>query len=509
MSKRYTEEKLRRGVVYVLSGRAVQAVSRAVLVLLVVRLLPAADYGAYMLLVGLSEMMLKLSSFGVQRVAQRFLPQVAESATTRDTSRFVASVSGLQFGLIGVFVALLWVFWDALMSFSGFSEQQVAASRVGILLFALVPAFKYLADLLETLLEQGPAQLTRAMMTIGRLLAIGGLLMVGIAVDLERLLLLDAVVTLGCFLAAGTFMVRALRRLDEPDDPQGIPLQDMVRHGWHMSVVDLLGTTHAPGAMRLVLANSLGTVESGLFAFLQSLQKVIGRYLPGLLLLGLVRPVLISRARTDRGVGLIEHATALMTKVNWVIVAGASMVALFAGDYIVDLASGGKFPDAGMTLLLMILILSITSQRRVLEMLLQIVDQTRILRIIALISPVTLVAAWVMARYGLNAAVFTMACGLAAGNILSLALLRARTSRFPPDWRGAIGIGLPAAGGAMVGILVGGWYGKWLAIPVACLLLLVLLVVFKPFCAEELRIIDRGMGRHAGRVLQVFSRSGG
>lgn len=506
MSQTYHAARLRRALRHFIGGRAVQAIARAGLVLLVVRLLSPEDFGAYMLFVGLSEAMLQFCSFGLLRVGQRFLPEVAETAARRDTYRFVGFLSLAQLALVGLAVTLLWWYWTPLLAFAGFSPEQAAVSQPALLLFLFVPVFRFAADMLESLLEQGRAQISRALMPIGRVAALLVILLLGVEVTLQRILLLDGLVTLGCLLLALLFLGGSLRRLPEPELARPLPLTDMRRHAWHMSVVDLLGSTYSPGTMRLVLANTLGMAESGLFAFLQSLQKVIGRYLPGVLLLGLIRPMLIARLGTEHGLRLVERATGLMIKVNWVVIAGAAMVALFAGDYLVDLASGGAFQDAGTTLLLMIVILAVTSQRRVLEMLLQVVNQTDILRATALFAPATLALAWLMARYGLDAAVLGTACSLGLSNIICVRLLRARTAQFPADWRGASGIFVPALLGAVCGYLLLPYAGIWVAIGAAGLLLLALLAAFKPFRADEIVLADRGIGRLAGRVLSPFVR---
>lgn len=508
MSQTYQAARLRRALRHFIGGRAVQAIARAGLVLLVVRLLPAEDFGAYMLFVGLSEAVLQFCSFGLLRVGQRFLPEVAESAARRDTYRFVSVISFLQLALVVLAVGLLWWFWDPLLAFAGFTPEQAAVSRPALLLFLFVPLFRFTADMLESLLEQGRAQICRALMPIGRVVALVAILLLGVEVDLYRILWLDGLVTLGCLLLSLVFLGVSLRSLPEPapERIRPLPLEDMRRHAWHMSVVDLMGSTYSPGTMRLVLANTLGMAESGLFAFLQSLQKVVGRYLPGVLLLGLIRPMLIARLGTEQGLRLVERATGLMIKVNWLVIAGAAMVALFAGDYLVDLASGGAFQDAGTTLLLMIVILAVTSQRRVLEMLLQVVNQTNILRATALFAPATLLLAWLMARYGLDAAVLGTACSLGLSNIICIRLLRARTDQFPADWRGASSIFVPALLGAAFGYLVLPYAGIWVAIGAAGLLLLALLAAFKPFRADEIVLADRGVGRLAGRMLSPFVR---
>ena len=48
-----------------------------------------------------------------------------------------------------------------------------------------------------------------------------------------------------------------------------------------------------------MLANSLGLAETGLFSFLQSIERLVKRYLPATLLRNLIRPMLISSPEAD------------------------------------------------------------------------------------------------------------------------------------------------------------------------------------------------------------------
>ena len=506
MSGAYSVARLRRATLHFVGGRAVQVAARAGLVLLVVRLLPVADYGAYMLIVGIAEMLLQVCSFGILPTAQRFLPQLVEAATPRDTRRFLVVVTVLQLLLLALVSGLCVWGWAALLPHAGFSADQIERTRLAPLLFLLVPAFRFAAEMLEALLEQGKAQTARVLMPLGRIIGIAAVLGVGAPITLERVLLVDAAVTLGCVLLAWWLIVRCAGRLAEPDAPQPMQLRAMARHAWHMAAFDILKSTDGQGAVRIVLASTLGVVETGLFAFLQTLQRLVGRYLPSVVLRGLVRPMLISRARRKNGMEVVEQASALLTKVNLLIIAAAAVVISFDGDYIVALASGGKFVNAGDTLLLMVLALVFISHRQLVEMVMQVLNQTHVLRVTALLAPVTLLAVWLCAGHGLNAAVIALALGVGAANALNMWRLRAQTGRFAFDWWGTASIVATALVAALVGEVARTAFGPWVAIGVSGIGLLLLLMVAKPFVAGEMQLADRSFGRLGRWALQPFVR---
>lgn len=506
MSNAYSIARLRKALVHFVGGRVVQALARVGVVLLVVRLLPAADYGAYMLILGISEMLLLICSLGILPTGQRYLPQLVESATARDTSRFVLGITALQFLALGLMCGALWLMWDTVLPYLNFSPAQIQAARPAVLLFLLVPAMRFLVELLQSLMEQGRAQIVATLVPIGRIAGIGALLAAGTGITLETMVLLDAGVTTICVVLGVVLMMGRLRHLTDPEDPKPLPVREMTRHGWHMAAVQLLSAAHSPGALRMVIANALGIVESGLFAFLQSLQRLVGRYLPGALLRGLVRPMLVSRAHLAGGMDRLEHVVGLLFKTNLMLVAAGAVAVFIGGDRIVAIASGGKFNEAGNALLLMFLVLGVSSQRLVVDMLLQILDLTRVLRAASVLVPITLLAVWLCADFGLEAAIAASAMGIALVNVFCMWRLRAHTGRFRVDWWGMGSIILPSMVAALFGSAVRDILGVWFAIAAAGALLAVLLVAAKPFASGELMMVDRALGGLARRVMQPFSR---
>lgn len=506
MSSAYPVEKLRRAILHLIGGRAVHAVARAALVLMVVRLLPVEDYGAYMLIVGIAEMFLQLCSFGLLPVGQRFLPQAVESSARRDTYRFVAGITLLQLLSLALVCTLLWFLWDRILPNLGFSSTQIDASRPGLLLLLLMPMFRFTAELLDALLEQGRSQIANALVPLGRLAGLLALLASGTEITLGRILLLDCGIVLGCLVLAWVLVAGSLRKLPEPADPKPLPVRSMARHAWHMAAVQVMGSAHAPGALRLVLAGSLGIVEAGLFAFLQSLQRLIGRYLPSVMLRGLLRPMLISRVAGARGMDYMEQSTGLLLKSNLIMVAGAAMLAFIAGDWLVELASGGRFVDTGYSLLLIFLVLGVSSTRLIVEMLLQVLDQTRVLRATSMLLPLSLAFVWLAAHFGLNAAIAASALGTALANSIGMWRLRVVTGRFQVDWRGIGSIVLPMVVAGLLGRALLDLTGPWVAMATGSAVLALLLFASKPFASMELQMADRGLGNIARRALEPFSR---
>lgn len=500
----YSITRLRRAIVHFIGGRVIQAGARAILLLVLVRLLEVEDYGAYMLLVGLSEMMLLVASFGVVSVGQRYIPQMVPVLPALKMYRFVFTLVLLQVAALCVVMLGISPIWGRVATWMGFHEHQIAATRHALWLFLLVPAFRFSAEILEALLEQGKAQVARALMPVGRVVGIGLLVLLGLQVELPTIIVVDIAVTLSCLLLAYFMLLRSLRELPAPESTGNVPVREMVAFGWHMAAVNLLGSASSPGAIRLVLANALGIVESGLFAFLQSLQRLVGRYLPGTLLRGLIRPVLVSRAFRPGGMQIVEAGAGLLFKSNLLIVAAGCVIIAVGGDALVDWLSGGKFPQAGITLLLIFLTLAVTAQRNVIEMVMQILGHTAALRAISLIAPLALLAIWMFSEAGLNVAVLIIGFATALSNWIAMTVLVRSSAGFNVDWRGLAAIVIPAGIVIVLGMLMTAKFSLITAAGSVIGLFVLLLWITKPVCDQELSLVERVAGEKLAGLFGLF-----
>jgi O-antigen/teichoic acid export membrane protein len=503
ITEAYRVERFRKALLQFIGGRVAQATARAVLVLILVRILPVADFGAYMLIVGTAEMLLQVASLGLLPLAQRYLPELISTVAIRKLYGFVAFLVIAQIVVLAVVAFLIGQFWSSLAPAFGMSAEQVAITSWGGWLFLVIPAFRFSADLLEAMLEQG--QTLRALMVIGRVAAVGSLVIFKPKVTLADVLMVDMVVTAVCTVMEWLYIRRSLTALHTPGASGTLPVREMVRFARHMAIVGPLGATASPGAVRLVLANALGLAESGLYAFLQSLERAVSRYLPATILGGLIRPILISRTIGQGSTELLEAGTGLLLKSNLLIVFAGLVVIAVCGDEIVMILSGGKFSGAGLTLLLLYVNMIATSQRGVQEMVMQITGHTRALSITSVISLLALFAVWLFAKHGLNVAVLIVAAGSLTANWIRAGVLRFSTDWFRVDLRGMAAIFLPGLVAAMLGLALARWIGPLGAGILALALFILLVRIGRPFKAKEIRLVERVIGERATRLVRGFA----
>jgi O-antigen/teichoic acid export membrane protein len=499
----YSVLRFRRALLQFVGGRIGQLVARAVLVLVLVRILPVADYGAYMLVVGTAELLLQVGSCGILPLAQRYLPQMLTTLPLRKLYAFVGFLIGAQLVVLTIIAGVLGWYWSAIGPVFGLSQDQIARTSLAPWLFLVVPAFRFTSELLEAMLAQG--QTARALMELGRAAAIVVLVFVKPGIGLTDVLKVDLVSMSLSLVLSWSGIRHTMATLHSPGASGALPVREMFTFAWHMALVGPMSGTASPGAIRLALASGLGVAQSGLFAFLQNLERLVSRYLPATLIRNLIRPVLISRAIGQGRTEMLKSSTWLLLKSNMLAVVAGLVVIAVCGDQLVYIMSGHKFTGAGLTLLLLYVNMIAASQRGVQEMVMQITGHTRALWITTLVSPIALLLVWLYARRGLNVAVLIITAGSMTANWLASWVLQARTDWFRMDWRGMAAIFLPglAAGGA--GMLMALWMNPLYAGALAPLLYLLFLRIGRPFNASEIQVIERAAGMRVARVLRSFA----
>src|SRR5687768_10801633 len=96
MSAPYSGPQTRRNLVAFLLGKAPTAGLTACVLGLSARLLPAAEFGHYVVAMALVELVLGLSSFGLDWILLRFLPDFRLHGDRRSLARLVGCVAACR-----------------------------------------------------------------------------------------------------------------------------------------------------------------------------------------------------------------------------------------------------------------------------------------------------------------------------------------------------------------------------------------------------------------------------
>ena len=394
----YTVNRFRSALGVFLTGRAAQGAANLVLTLCLIRLLEPGDFGAYMALWGMAEMLVPLSSFGLLDAVRRFLPELASRGSRQGVRIFAKWTTLARTYFVLFLCAGIWLIWEEIAAWLGFSPSQAEHVWQAVLLAGLIVIFRYACEMLECLLEQRWSQLARALHPVGRLAGIAVLFGAG-SLSLGAILWVDVAVSLICLLLVEGALVAKVTKLPSTGDYR-VPPRVVAKFAWHMAGVNLLQSTANNGTLRILVVRFLGLEVGGLFAFLQQMLAILARYLPAQLLTNIIRPILISRLSSGEP-GAVHNILSLMWKSNLVIV--LSFVALMAvgGDTIVSVLSGWRFNDAGLPALILCVGLGAASQGKIVNMAMQLHDKTNELRLQSFLFLLMPLAVWGGSQYGL------------------------------------------------------------------------------------------------------------
>ena len=500
----YSGKRFRQAIQHFLLGRTAQAIAFFILTLWLVRLLDPADYGAYMVLWGMVEMMVPLSSLGMLEAVRRFLPELATRGAPGVLIKFVHWMTLIRFVIIVSWAALIAVFWLDIAAWIGLSVVQQEATFIAVGLTITITGFRYASEMLECLLEQRWSQFTRALMSLGRLFGVA----IIVAFDnltLQRLLEIDLAVSLICFLLAEYFLARKLNSLPGIGNLR-LSIRDIVTFAWHMTGVNLFRAAASFGALRIIVARTLGLETAGMYAFLQQLLMFVGRYLPANLLANIIRPMLVSRY-VDGEIGVVKQGMALLWKSNILIIAITIAAISVAGNPIITLMSGGRFADADIIVLIMLLSLGATSQGQLVSMVMQIFSYTNRLRYFSVLCLLTPVAVFFGSNWGLLGVAVGIVISEWLQNNLVLFWLNRQAGRIELDWLGALrGLGLILLLVA-IGLAVENQLGSWWALAFVLLTYGPGLVLVKPLSHSDKELLSRGLP-HGARLFTPFVREG-
>ncbi|NML17519.1 lipopolysaccharide biosynthesis protein [Azohydromonas caseinilytica] len=487
---RYSAARVRRALLYFLVGRGAQALTFLLLTLLLVRVLSARDYGAYMSIWGMVELMVPLSSFGLLEATRRYLPMLAQAGSRQAVLPFVRGVVVVRLALLLGWAAVLALAWSAVTRFLGVEARDLGgglAAFGAIAVICSVPAFRFVSEMLESLLEQKWSQSLHAAMPLVRIVGVG-VLMGWDALSLPHLLLLDAAIAMAFLVAALWALWGKVHEIPE-GPPASTGFGEVLNFAWHMTGVNLLQATASIGALRLLVARFLGLEAAGMFAFIQQLLLMVGRYMPTQVLGSIVRPVLAARhaqGEHETVIGVLEllWKANLMVLVVWLAAVGVSGEALLAH------ASGGRFTDTGLVLLLMLLGLGATTQGQTISMCMQLYGLTQQLRAQSLLFLLVPLGVALGSPYGMSGVAAGIAITHGIKNSFAIWWLRRQGIRLAYDLHALGRITVAMAVAVLLAAALHALLGPWVALVMLGLFTAGAMVLCKPLRESEFTIMS-------------------
>lgn len=329
------------------------------LALAVARWMPVADFAHYVLLLSASGVAAIFSSFGLDRVIYRYVPE----AHMAHDARFIFRLGGLAIlarvligGAAAVLVLLL--------------SQPVLSQASSLVLVALFTAILGLSEVLGILANsllrfELQARLSLAILLL-RLASLG--VLYWLAGALSFLVVVSVFLVTECLLALslGLLAVRpALAECSKGNDGghqfAAPGLSFLFRQSFANYGSYLCGLPWQGSSLRLIVGHVAGVPEIALFGFVQTLADRARQYLPIQLLQNALEPLLTREYALSRDPGPLQARLDLLRRVNFCLLLLGACLAWLAGSELVVLLTAGKYQGAGPLCAQIALMLAIAS----------------------------------------------------------------------------------------------------------------------------------------------------
>jgi O-antigen/teichoic acid export membrane protein len=508
----YSVARIREGIGHFVIGRGIAAVMALVVNIILVRILEEREYAAYVTLVALQLFLLTLSSHGIDRVVARYIPAAVVKDAWSGLSIFLlklVSVKTASVTIILVISTLLATWLTITLNLPDFAHLLPAfwAYTLG---FAL---FETLVSAAQALMLQHYVKVQLVLQWGLRLVTLFVLTEFDVAITLNVVLWIFAatslLTTLG--LAMSVFWYMRARVRDVKAHPPVVWPQDMkpiTQMGIHNYLQGLAWLPSSGASLRLLAASFLSVAVTGAFGFFQTLTGTLQRYMPIMLILGLIESIVAGRYEQERDIGQMNSTLSAALKVNLLILAPLIAWLVVAGQDVVILLTGGKFADLAGYLPVMVAVLIPGGHWQVFSVAANSVEKSHILPRATLVANVALVPVVLVLTmqplYGMAAMAFGAIVIEVVRNMLGIAMIRHDGIEYRLDRNGMAKITLAAILAGFAGYVVHGWLefkGSFLAATASLVTLLVVFLLImvwkKAFTASERRMLAKLVGNRA------------
>lgn len=356
MSQHYSITKVKRSLIHFAFGKIGSGIIGLCLLVLTVRALTPKEFGAYITLLSVFEIVQLLSTGGLFATTHRYITECRVSGSIEELSALIkSSIEKRVLTLLGS-ILMMGLFYSIV--------QKAIGTTLSFSLFVVFLAYvvaegsaRFTDLVFECLLLQGKGQTC--------IIARNGIKLTLLAImyfifnsenSLATLLVIESVSSLFGFTAAILLIRNFLKQEKEQDQPQKFGYESTKKEsGFALNLYfsQVVGLGYGPDMVRIIVAKFLGLVEAATFGFAYSVVNMLRRYLPAQLLLGLIRPLFVvvdakgSRGDDAEKMVRLNLMSNLVFKFNIFMLAPIIVFFYIYGDGFGEIFSNGKYPKSG------------------------------------------------------------------------------------------------------------------------------------------------------------------
>lgn len=379
MNSRYSRDRILNGLVYFVLGKGLSAIAGFGAVLLVIRVLSVEEFAAYSILIALVEMISAISGFGFVHAVLRYVPELYAKHYQTSLKNFVASTFVMRTALL-VLVTMLAYFFSNIFANVFSLERFLFAYQVFLIVVVLRATTHFLSQVLESTLHQKTVQIGFLTATVARFV---GMLYLTFEsnpnlVDVIWVEAISDVLSLVIMFASVVRLLMDSSNQNPIDDGKWLKgnLKQIAKFAFAGYVQHMAITPYAGHTNRLVGGSMLTVASMAAYGFALSMYEYIRRYMPALLLVGLIRPVIVARYSQHKNFSAAASLCNQVVQVNILLILGVVNVLLVGGGDMLMVISAGKYGQGSVLLLAMLFfVLLLETQRDQLEMLAQTIER--------------------------------------------------------------------------------------------------------------------------------------
>jgi O-antigen/teichoic acid export membrane protein len=497
----YSTDRIRRGLIYYLSGRGVTAIASVLVPILLVRTLSVADYAWYTAFSGLLITLMALSNFGIERVVPRYFPELRNAGAEKElqlTCRWLVLLRA---------VLLIAVLLPFLLNYDQFAEwfNLPRQTEIKWLFAAYALSFgmtMHITRSLQALMLQKEATVGIALEWFFKL----GLLIIALAIqggiDLgETLLLQGGTAAIGAMYMLWQLEKHLMYQKNKVYNQNILNRKQAAKTGFQNYLWVLSGMYTDPSLIKLTSSSFFSANITAALGFSYAITGVIQRYLPAVLLLNLIEPTVMAKYTENRNFKQITQYFSIILKFNLFILTPATTWFLFNGEPIVEILTKGKYPESLWLISGLMVILILQSHTLIMQLACNAVEKSELLFWGNIWALPLLVPSAVLIYFFKMPGVIVSVMGIIIFRNCFIAFRLRRLGYFyTPDWRGTAKIAIAAIIATMIAnsispIISVGLVKIVLTGLVTLLAYVGLTFIWKPFSEDERQTLNRFLGK--------------
>ena len=355
----YSAKNVKKSFVYFSIGKVLSMIVGFSLLIVLVRFLTIEEFAFYMILLALIEIIGLGSNFGLLTIAQRYIPELEKNKQYIKLRRLIISLTTFRLLAVVIVVVCFSFFLETFTLFFGFKEFLTVISLY-CFVFVFENINRFIDLVFESLMLQKISQSVIFARNLLRLLLVVSLIFLFEEISLEELVKLEIIASIVGFILAMIFLVKHLfylKLLSVSIESDSLDFKRYFKFAKPTYIAQLLYLATGADVVKLFVSKIFGSLEVAVFSFSFALMVMVKRFSPAFLIVGIVRPLLITAYNADNdNYQRLNLMLYTLFKLNMLYILPLFILFSLTGDTLVSFLSAGKITEGSLYLALFTLL---------------------------------------------------------------------------------------------------------------------------------------------------------